>query len=402
MAATAGADDATRASGFFASLPLLASARDTFDPGRYRRAPDDWEVAVTDIVDSTGAIAKGRHKTVNFVAAMGIAALRNLCAPTRIPFLFGGDGAVVMVPPEYAAKARVELARVRGLAARDFEMTLRAGIVPVKELRRAGSDVLVGRYEPTPGNSFGVFLGGGVGLLEASIRGRGNDALAALAAMPAALDDGAPVDLEGLSCRWDTLQSTRGAMLTLILQGGADLTEVYGKVVALAGPDSQTRPVRQETLSVSWPPVGFMLEARARRRGGSLLASAARVLFKTLLARIVFARAKPVGNFDPHRYRSEVVTNTDFCKHDETVCLVVDCAPAAVEAIRKYLGEAAPALGIRYGIHVSQTALMTCLVMSADDGLHVHFVDGGAGGYTSASRSLKGAAHAANSGSAAR
>src|SRR4029079_9385866 len=57
------ADHASPGPGFFASLPLLAAALDTFDPGRYRRAPDDWELAVTDIVDSTGAIAKGRHKT---------------------------------------------------------------------------------------------------------------------------------------------------------------------------------------------------------------------------------------------------------------------------------------------------------------------------------------------------
>jgi len=386
------ADNASPSSSFFASLPLLASARDTFDSSRYREAPDDWEVVVTDIVDSTGAIAKGLHKTVNFVAAMGIAAIRNLCAPTRIPFLFGGDGAVVMVPPEYSAKARVELARIRGMAARDFQMTLRAGLAPVSELRRLGSDVLVGRYEPTPGNSFGVFLGGGVGLLEASIRGRGNNELAALAAVPEELDDGAPVDLEGLSCRWDTLHSTRGAMLTLILQGGADLGDIYEKVAALAGPDAETRPVRQDTLRARWPPVGFMLEARARRRGGSLIVWGARVLMETLLARLVLARAKPIGDFDPERYRSEVITNTDFCKHDETVCFVIDCPSGAVEAIKKYVGDAALARGIRYGIHVSQTALMTCLVMSATDSLHVHFVDGGAGGYTSASRSLKAAA----------
>jgi Protein of unknown function (DUF3095) len=388
MTATA-ADKTTQGRDFFASLPLLAAALDTFDSSRYGRAPDDWELAVTDIVDSTGAIAKGRHKTVNFVAAMGITALRNLCTPARIPFLFGGDGAVVMVPPEYASKARVELARVRGLAARDFEMTLRAGIVPVKELRRLGADVLVGRYEPTPGNSFGVFLGGGVGLLEASIRGRGNDHLAALSTVPLDLDDGAPVDLEGLSCRWDTLRSARGTMLTLILQGATDLSDVYAKVVALAGPDAEARPVRQDTLKTRWPPAGFMLEARARRRGGSLPVWIARVLIETLLARLMFARAKPIGNFDPQRYRNEMITNTDFCKHDETVCLVMDCPTDAVEAIKSYLDEAPPARGIRYGMHVSQTALMTCLVMAPADSLHVHFVDGGAGGYTSASRSLK-------------
>jgi len=327
---------------------------------------------------------------------MGITALRNLCAPTRIPFLFGGDGAVVMVPPEYAAKARVELARVRGMAERDFEMRLRAGIVPVRALRQVGVDVLVGRYEPTPGNSFGVFLGGGVGLLEASIRGRGNDHLAEVAAVPADLDDGAPVDLEGLSCRWDTLHSTRGAMLTLILQGAADLAGVYADVLALAGPEADARPVRHDTLRLRWPPTGFMLEARARRRGGFLPAWAVRVLFDSLLARLSFARAKPIGNFDPHRYRSEMITNTDFCKHDETVCLVIDCPTEAIEAIGSYLDRAAPARGIRYGMHVSQTALMTCLVMSPADSLHVHFVDGGAGGYTSASRGLKSAANPAS------
>jgi hypothetical protein len=391
MAATTD-DTATRGSDFFASLPLLASARDTFDTSRYRSAPDDWALAVTDIVDSTGAIARGQHKTVNFVAAMAIAALRNLCAPTRIPFLFGGDGAVIMVPPQYAAKARLELARVRGMAARDFGMTLRAGLVPARDLRRLGSDVLVGRYEPTPGNSFGVFLGGGVGLLEASIRGRGNAELAALAAVPDALDDGAPVDLEGLSCRWDTLDSKRGAMLTLILQGATDLSDVHAHVAALAGPDAETRPARQETLKASWPPPGFMLEARARRRGGSLLVWAVRVLFETLVARVLLGRGKPTGRFDPERYRSEIVTNTDFCKHDETVCLVIDCSPTAVEAIKRYLDQVAPARGIRYGVHVSQTALMTCLVLAPADSLHVHFVDGGAGGYTSASRGLKSAA----------
>jgi len=401
MTATAGGD-ASQGPGFFASLPLLAAGLDTFDASRYRRAPDDWELVVTDIVDSTGAIARGRHKTVNFVAAMGITALRNLCAPTRIPFLFGGDGAVVMVPPEYAAKARVELARVRGMAERDFEMRLRAGIVPVRELRRVGADVLVGRYEPTPGNSFGVFLGGGVGLLEASIRGRGNDHLAEVAAVPADLDDGAPVDLEGLSCRWDTLHSTRGAMLTLILQGAADLAGVYADVLALAGPEPDARPVRHDTLRLRWPPAGFMLEARARRRGGFLPAWAVRVLFDSLLARLSFARAKPIGKFDPHRYRSEMITNTDFCKHDETLCLVIDCPTDAVEAIRRYLDQAAPARGIRYGMHVSQTALMTCLVTSPADSLHVHFVDGGAGGYTSASRGLKGAGNDPRSGDRAR
>lgn len=376
--------------GFFAGLPLLRSESDTFDVSGYRPAPDDWALAVTDVVDSTGAIARGQHKTVNFVAAMGIAGLRNLCAPTRIPFLFGGDGAVVLVPPDKVATARIELARARGQAIRDFGLALRVGLVSVGMLRRFDCDIRVGRFEPTPGNSFGVFLGGGVGRLEAAIKGTGNAELAGLAAIPESLDDGEPVDLEGLSCRWDTLRSTRGTMLTLILCGRGDLGEAYAEIMRLAGADTEARPVSPNKLQARWPPNGFMLEARARRRGGPLFAWAARVLAETLLARIVLARGKPIGNFDPQRYRSEVSTNTDFCKHDETLCFVIDCPLPGVDAIKSYLAEKALAGALRYGIHLSDTALMTCLVTAPAESLHVHFVDGGGGGYTSASRGLKG------------
>jgi len=100
--------------GFFARLPPLDDPRRTFDDASYRAAPDDWVLALTDIVGSTEAIAAGRHKTVNFVAAMAIAAARNLCAPEPIPFLFAGDGAVLMAPPQHRQALRQALARVRG------------------------------------------------------------------------------------------------------------------------------------------------------------------------------------------------------------------------------------------------------------------------------------------------
>jgi Protein of unknown function (DUF3095) len=377
--------------GFFDRLPVLRHARDTFDVQRYRAAPDDWALAVTDIVDSTGAIADGRHKTVNFVAAMAIAAAKNLCAPESIPFLFGGDGAVLMVPPQHAAQARVELARARGAAAREHGLALRVGLVPAGVLRRFGFDVRVGRYEPSPGNSFGVFLGGGVAVLEDAVRGRGHAELAALAAIDEALDDRAPVDLSGLSCRWDALRSQHGKMLTLIVQGAPDPGAIHAAVLQLAQQDGDPSPVRLDNLRQRWPPRDFMLEARARRGNGWLWTSTLRVLAEALLARAMIARGKPTRGFDPQRYRQEMTSNTDFCRHDETLCFVLDCALERIETIARHLADCAAAQGFRFGMDVADTALMTCLVTSASEGLHVHFVDGGGGGYTNAARQLKAA-----------
>jgi len=382
---------ADEGAGFFAGLPLLESAQDTFEEAKYRAAPDDWALVVTDIVDSTMAIADGRHKTVNFVAAMVIAALKNLCAPESIPFLFGGDGVVVLVPPRHAGAARRELARVRGLAAREFDLQLRVGLASVGELRRHGSDVRVGRYEPSASNSFGVFLGGGVARLEAAVRGYGSPELVARAAIPESLDDRVAPNLSGLSCRWDALRSQRGKMVTLIVQGAPNPREIHAKVMQLAGLEGDPRPVRLDNLRARWPPRGFALEARARRRGGPLALSILWVLCETLVVWLILARGRPVGKFDPHRYRREITANTDFCKHDDTLCFVIDCPLEAIEPIRQYLDGCTSRQGVRCGMDIADTALMTCLVTSTADSQHVHFVDGGDGGYTNAARNLKAA-----------
>ena len=376
------------ASGFFAGLPLLGRAAQTFDAASYRAAPGDWLLVVTDIVGSTAAIAAGQHKTVNFVAAMAIAALKNLCAPTPLPFLFGGDGSVLMVPPQHAGAARLALARVRGFAQREFGLALRIGVAAVSLLRQFGSEVLVGRFEPTPGNSFGVFLGGGVGLLEAAVRGTADPALVALVAIPDELDDAAPVDLAGLSCRWNPLRSGRGKMVTLIIQGAADPGALHAQVMRIAG-QADAQPVRLDTLRMGWPPKGLMLEARVSRGASPLWRSTLRVLLATLIARLFFLLRRPMGGFDPDKYLDEVTTNTDFCKHDDTISFVLDCPLDCIEPIRELLQRQMAAGALRYGMNVSDTALMTCLVTAPSQSLHVHFVDGGDGGYTSAARAMK-------------
>ncbi len=380
------------AADFFAGLPVLRSTAHTFDTTRYAAAPDDAWLVVTDIVDSTRAVAAGEHKTINFVAALAIAGLKNLCAPTLLPFLFGGDGSVVLVPAAWADESRRVLARLRGLAQREFGQQLRIAMVPVSALRARGSDLRVGRYEPTPGNSFGVFDGGGVAALDAAMKGRGDAALQAESQIDPALDDAGPVDLTGLSCRWNALSSRNGKMLTLIVQDAVRPAEVHARVMQLAGQRGDPSPARVDDVLPAWPPRDFMLEARARRGAGLLGLSALEVLLRALITRLVFAIGRPIGRFEPARYLAQVATNTDFCKHDATLSFVVDCAHDGIAPIRAYLDACSARGELRYGMGLSDTALMTCLVTSATDGLHVHFVDGGDGGYTLAAQALRGPA----------
>jgi hypothetical protein len=180
-----------------------------------------------------------------------------------------------------------------------------------------------------------------------------------------------------------------GRMLTLIINGAVDAGAVHAQVMALARQGGAQAPVRPETLRTSWPPKGFMLEAQAARRGGPLWVSALKVLVNTLIARLIFMVGRPVCGFNPDGYIAETSTNTDFCKHDDTVSFVIDCPQDCIASIKAYLDDRLAAGELRYGMNVSETALMTCLVTAAAGGLHVHFVDGGDGGYTAAAKTLK-------------
>jgi hypothetical protein len=44
---------------------------------------------------------------------------------------------------------------------------------------------------------------------------------------------------------------------------------------------------------------------------------------------------------------------------------------------------------LRYGVHRSDSALMTCLVFNLDNSEHIHFVDGSDGGFTAAAKNMK-------------
>jgi len=44
---------------------------------------------------------------------------------------------------------------------------------------------------------------------------------------------------------------------------------------------------------------------------------------------------------------------------------------------------------IYFGVRVSDASLMTCYVRSTEPGEHIHFVDGGDGGYAMAAKEMK-------------
>lgn len=371
---------------FYETLSPLSSPAMVFAANHYVQAPADWYIACSDIKGSTAAVAAGKHPDVNFAAAAMISALTNHCG--EIPYQFGGDGAVALIPPAFASDARKVLARIRRFARTEFKLDLRVGLAPVSALSERGAEILVARYEPSPGNAYAVFLGNGVEDMESAVKGRGDATLSELAIIGDGEDDGAAPDLTGLSCRWSPLRSAHGRMISLVIRGG-DHGEIYNALRAMIGTDA-LNCVSMAILRPRWPLRGFIREAKARRGKRSLALTIPWVALVTLFAFCVFTFKIKIGNFDPERYQRELAANAvDFARSGAVLSLVFDCPVKLVEIVRAFLDERQQRGEIHYGMHLSDHAVMTCLVTSSTDNQHVHFVDGGDGGYTQAATQLK-------------
>jgi len=379
---------ATRADPFYASVPVCTDFERVTDPALYRPLPDGWQVGNADIVGSTAAKAAGRAKAVNLAGAAVIAGVTNALGGAEIPYVFGGDGASFAVPPALAAKASEALAAVARWAARDLELPMRVGMVPVAAIRATGLDVQVARYAASPAVRYAMFAGGGMRFAEREIK-QGRFRLAE------APEDAQP-DLDGLSCNWEAFPSSLGVILTIMLNpershADAAFIALVTELNALLADQRQVRhPLPPEGPPMRFPPTGLGLLARVRRRPGEWAwVRRTKLALEALFAYFLLSTGVSVGGFDPARYRREIVANADFRGYDDGLRMTVDCSVAQADRIEQLL-RGPRALGVaRCGLHREAEALMTCIAPLPSHSDHVHFIDGAAGGYTLAAAQLK-------------
>ena len=69
--------------------------------------------------------------------------------------------------------------------------------------------------------------------------------------------------------------------------------------------------------------------------------------------------------------------------------MVLDVSEPQAARIARYLEREHDSKCLVYGVHVADTALMTCLVFSLERSEHVHFIDGSDGGFLKAAQEFK-------------
>lgn len=378
---------------FYARLPEITRFRQVTEPRWYAPAPDSWLMAMTDVRGSTRAIEAGRYRDVNALGVASIIGLCNAAPDLDLPYVFGGDGATLLIPASRRNEAEKALRGVRKLAREAFDLGLRASIVPLSELGEAGHLARVARFRASPHTCLAMFSGSAFSAAEGWLK----DKMRGFAYEVSEQGE-SEANFQGFECRWQPIVSQRGTTASLLVMALSpdedERVDTYRAVLQKLESVVDTvlaRPVKAEGLKFRGLSGDFSVEAKvvSKNSSGPNYDAAKRFARKkTFIGNVLTHVGLSAGGFDGAAYKSQLVENSDFRKFDETLRMVLDLSPDELGELRRHLERQRREGLLAYGIHEASSALITCLVRSYE-GDHVHFVDGSDGGYALAAKQLK-------------
>lgn len=379
---------------FYTNLKSFDQFQGFSNLDNYSPLPHEWAVVITDIEGSTLAIQQGKYRQVNAIGVASIVAVLNTVKPLSIPFVFGGDGATLCIPQSYIQQVKEALMETKLMAKENFSLQLRCGIVPYLKIDQSQHPILIGKCKISKGYYQAVFSGNGLAYAEQLVK---NDPQG----IYCFTDENSchHADFTGFECRWKDVPSPHDETVSLLVmslekaihQSNSVYLKVFNEIQKIYGNVESHKPVQKEYLELTTKPQNLQDEVRIRAGSKSKLEKiiyAILLPWKVRLGRYLMDKGKQFLGTDWARYKETLVTNTDFRKFDENLRMVISGSAAQREALSLYLDNLYQNGLLVYGIHVSDRALMTCVI--SDYNLHhIHFVDGADGGYAMAAKALK-------------
>ncbi len=376
---------------FYALLNTVDEFIDLTAPNNYVSVPKDWYIIITDVVGSTKAIESGRYKDINLLGASSIIAVLNAVKPLIIPYVFGGDGASIIIPPSVLYKSRDAVLAIRQLAKDSFKLDLRVGIVPVEAIPE-NLTLKIAKFKITPNYHQACFIGGGLTYATDLVKA---DSTYQLEVEQKTLKP----DLSGLECRWQDVPSKYGETISLIIgimpsskkKPEIVYREVIEEINRIYGDTKDYHPIDNSKLKLTFNPQKLLSETKAKAKSNHWFARLMYlliILLENVLGIILMYFKIHFGGVDWGDYKKATSTASDYQKIDDVLRMVIAGKPEQNEELRAYLEKQFQAGFLVYGLHISDRALMTCLIFERHDH-HIHLIDGADGGYALAAKAFK-------------
>lgn len=370
---------------FYGSAVPMNSLDELRMPDRFAAPPADCLAVVTDVIGSTAAVASGRYKDVNLVGAAVIPAIIEGIG-LEVPYIFTGDGALLLIPATAKASVETILSGVVHMAEHNFKLGLRAAIVSLEEMHKQGYTLEIGRLVLIGNKCLAQFRGSMVVALDKHLKSPEAQLIKADAKAAEQLQ------LNSLSCRWNEHPSRNGEILTIVLLPRTGDTLPASEFLALLNEITDNQLTTLNPVSGSLANYQNIVEAIT-----SECRLHARLLSKSFLRRLVsIAISVPLFKWGLSKrydwaqaYLKNLHQHSDFHKLDDALRLVIDCTRTQADRVVEHLEHSRKAQRIFYGVHRGKGSQITCYVESLSDEAHVHFVDGTDGGYVAAASQMK-------------
>ncbi len=346
----------------------------------FENVPEDWFVIVTDIKGSTRAFSHGKYEEVNIAAASSVVIGINIAKKnkTDIPFIYGGDGATLIVPPQLLDETLEELSTLRYNTRVRFKLNLRVGSISVKEIKEKGFKLKVTKYAVTKNYHQAIFIDSGLYFAEKTIKDNFSYQTH---------KDGSnkALNLQGLQCRWNTIRvpENKEEILCLIVDAGTEkkhpkiYSDVLEKIDSIYGSFEDRQPVKKEYISHTLKIQDLHRESLVKF--GKLKGShVIRRLFEGFMERV----------FNVRNHSHQLAMATDTLKIDGTLKTLIAGNLNQRKKLLTYLESKETSGAFSFGYYVTSSTTMTCFV-EPKDGRFVNFLDGTGGGYIQAAKLLK-------------
>jgi len=366
------------------SLPLSELLKDDTS---FFNVPKTWSIVVTDIENSTSAVARGAHRDVNLSATGSIVTvlntLKEINNKIKIPYFFGGDGSTFIVPNSVLEVVLVALNNYSQHINRTLQLNLRVGHLGVEKVYANNVILRIAKLRHNKYFTTPVVLGNGLKYAERLIK---ED----FKASEINSRQNTEPNLKGMECRWDEIypnQTDKKVICLLVdCENENEQAEVYGTIMKeidlIFGNLEKRNPISTLKLKLNTCLVNIRKEMYVKVGKHQIIYLVSNWLI-TLIGIFYFKFFK-AGRL----YKYRITQLSDTIMLDGFLNTVMSGTDKQVDRFKILLDDLELQNKIIYGMHITHASIMSCYIEDREE-KHIHFVDGTEGGYTSAAIMLK-------------
>jgi hypothetical protein len=351
------------------------------DLSQYTTTAETDLLIMTDIVDSTSAVAQGRYKEITIAVTKAIAALRNACSHHETQVQHGGDGFIAKSHVSNLFKISGVLWEMKESINRKYGFGLYASIWTKKELDGLGIKVYHRHFLQSNGSRQWQIHCSEMHKLENRLKSGFESAFRFVG--------GLTTNADGFRCDFTPVKHKRAqfacCIISLVEQDVTDrmiTTREILKIIQQHSTHGLSSPIKKTDLH--WLTNRQMLEDLSVESNYYKLRLFVNWWF-IFMNKLKCNRILPLNSLP--FISKKVADSVDHIKYDGNLKFVISVNNDDRTKFEGHLNALAKESRIKLGIHWSKAAIITCSVNGPHENLH--FIDGLDGGLTLAAANLK-------------